>query len=242
MLGRQPVDGNQGTPYPSGGRTVLAYSLMDRLLIFIGMPALGMLLAYVLPVLARWAAGLPVVPLRIVLERVGSVDEPWEIAGCLAVGLLLGLGAAFVAVNQSMKVTLTDAELRLDKVDWNQTVARADVAAVFPDGRKLVVLDRQSRQLVSDTHRSSTAALAHGFRAHRYPWQDSDPYADLYQRWIPDSPDLPPAVNAALAARGAAVARKDARDILELRDAVQKYGYVVRDDGARQYWRPLVRS
>jgi hypothetical protein len=243
MVSGRPVDRDQESPDASGGRTVLGFPLVDRLVLVGGLPALGLLLGFLLPPFARWATGLSIgLPMRPAFKLLGAVDKPWEVAACLAVGLVLGLGVALVTMTESMKVTLTDTELRLDKDDRTRTVARADVDAVFLDGKKLVVLDHESRQLVRDTHQAPGAALARAFRAHGYPWQDADPYADLYRRWVRDTPDLPPAVNAVLAAREVALRKKAGREVRDLGDAIEKLGFAAREEGARQCWRPLVRS
>jgi hypothetical protein len=198
MGSRDPAK-DQPSVWVPGARTVLTLPLPDRLVIGGGMPALGLLLAVLLPPFARWVTGLEVVvPMRIAFVFVGAIDRPWEVALLLATGLVLGLGVAYVAVIGSTKVTLTDAELRLDTGDRTQTIARADVDAVFLDGKNLIVLDGESRQLARDAPGAPGGALAAAFRAHRYPWRDTDPYADLYRRWVHGTPELPPAVNAAL--------------------------------------------
>jgi hypothetical protein len=225
------------------GRTVLAHPLADRLVILLGIPAVAVLVGLLLPPFARWlldlASGLPVRP---VFRFIGAVDSPVEVAINLAIWLGLGLIAARNALTGSPMVTVTDTELRVEKDDWIQTVPRADVAAVFLDRGKLVVLDRESHQLVRESVQGPAAAVPPAFRAHRYPWQDADPYADLYRRWVADTPDLPPAANGVLAAREAALKKKAWREIRNLGKAVERLGYAVREEGARQYWRPLVRS
>jgi hypothetical protein len=243
MVSEQPANRQHGSPDASGGRTVLGYPLADKLVIFLGIPAVALLIGLLLPPLARWILGLSSgLPLRPVFRFLGSVDTPREILINLAIWLVLGLIAARAALNDSTKVTVTDAGLHLGKDGRAQTIPRDDVAAVYLDGKKLVVLDRESRQLVRENHQAPKAALARAFEAHGYPWQDADPYADLYRRWVPNTPDLPPAANAVLTAREIALKKKAGQEIRELRDAVEKLGFVVRDDGARQYWRPLVRS
>ena len=242
MLVREQPAHDHGRPDPSGS-TVLGFLLIDRIALFIGIPALALLFGLLLPPFARWALGFSTgLPVRPVFRVLGAVDQPWEIVVDLAIWLAVGLAIAFSAYQESTTVTLTDADLRLDKGDWHQTIARADVDTVFLDGKKLVVLDRESRQLASEPHRAPGAALERAFRSHGYPWRDADPYAGLYRRWSSNTPDLPPAVNAVLAAREAALRRKAGRDIRDLREAVQKLGFGVRDEGAKQYWRPLVRS
>jgi hypothetical protein len=226
----------------TGAPTVLGFSLGDRLFIGAGFPLLGAGLGYLVPYLATWALKLPWVPLSGPLKLIASFRGTWALGILVGIGAVLGLGLAFLAIVESLKVTLTDNGIRLDKDGRARTIARGEVAAVFVDGRTLVVLDRESRQLVRDMCESKPAAIARAFRAHGYPWVDGDPYAELYRRWVPDTPDLPAAANALLKAREVALRKRAGRDVAELRDETQKLGFVVRDDGARQYWRPLVRS
>ncbi len=242
MIEGQPTKRGSG-PEASSGQTVLTYPVVDRLVIFLGIPAGAFLVAALLPPLGRWVLGLSTgFPMRPVFRLLGAIDSPREWAVHLVIFLVVGLGVTWAAVTESAKVTLTDDEVRLDIGDRTQTIARADIDAVFLDGKTLVVLDRESRQLFCDSPRASRAALAKAFRAHGYPWQDADPYAEMYRRWVSDTPDLPPAVNAVLAARETALKKKAGQQVRELRDAVEELGFVVRDEGARQYWRGLVRA
>lgn len=241
MAGDRPA----GADRPAGdGDTpvVLGYARADRLVLLVGFPALGGLLGLALPPLARWSLRVPVLPIRFLFRLAASVAAPWEIAVCAGGGVVLGFGLALLAVTDSLRVTLTTDGIRLDERDRSWTVDRADVDAVFLDGRLLVVLDRHSCVVVRDVPQASREALAHGFRSHGYPWRDTDPYADLYRRWIPGTPDLPPAVDAVLAARAVALRKRSAGECRNLAGAVEKLGYAVREEGGRQYWRPLVRS
>src|SRR5699024_565446 len=123
-----------------------------------------------------------------------------------------------------------------------QTIGRSDVSAAYVEAQRLVILDRESPRLANESTASRHATIARAFQAHGYPWDDRDPHAELYRRWVPETPELPGAVNAILRARERSLEEKSARDSTELANEVQKLGYVVRDDGHRQYWRPLVRS
>ncbi|MEV4756438.1 hypothetical protein AB0J86_15165 [Micromonospora sp. NPDC049559] len=205
-----------------------------------GLPAAGLLLGLVLPAVARGAIELPgPLPFGAVFRGLAAVDAPWEMAlGALA-GLVLGTVLALTSLGESTTVTVTDAELRLDRDSYHGAVRRAEVAAVFLDGRTLVVLDPGSRQLVRERCPAPAAQVAAGLRAHGYPWRDADPYADRYRRWVPESPQLPPAVGALLAARRTALGKKAHREVRELRAAVEELGYTVRDEDGAQYWRSL---
>jgi hypothetical protein len=216
----------------------LGLSRTDRLLLLTGAPLAGLALAFFLPRLADWLLGLRWIPFRGPIRVVETFDDGWALFVTLGVGLLLGLGFAVVAIVDSLTVTVSMAEIRLTREQHTRTIPRSDVDAVFLDGKRLVVLDRGSRQLVYERHEARSAEVARVFRAYGYPWRDADPYTGQYRRWVPDTPDLPAAVNVLLKARGAALEKKNGRDIAELRDEVQKLGYVVRDEGNRQYWRP----
>jgi hypothetical protein len=219
--------------------TVLGLSRGERLLVIAGLPALGTVLGYFLPRIAEWLTRLPWVPFERPLRMIARVHGGWAIVGCVAGGLVLGAVAAFVVLLETLNVTVTGSEVRLDKNDRSRTIARRDVGAVFVDDKKLVILDRESRQLVRDDLEGGAAAAELAFVGHGYPWVGRDPYADLYRRWIPDHPELPAAVNAVLKARDGALRRKAAVDVTDLGDEVQKLGFVVRDEGDRQYVRPL---
>jgi hypothetical protein len=64
----------------------------------------------------------------------------------------------------------------------------------------------------------------------------------MYRRWQPDTPDLPAPVNAVLAAREVALRKKARVEVRGLSEALHKLGYATRDEGSRQFWRPLVTS
>jgi hypothetical protein len=223
--------------------TVLGMPRADRLVIFLGIPAVGLLIGLALPPLARWLLGLEAgPPMRALVRVVGAVDRPWEIAVNLAIWLVLALVVLASALSESARLTVTDTELRLDRGDWTRTIARADIDAAFAQDRRLVLLDRESRHLVREPTQAPLDAVARELRARGYPWRDEDPYAGLYRRWWTDTPELPEAVNRILTARELALKRKAADEVRELADAVQRLGFAVREEGPKQYWRPLVRS
>src|SRR4051812_6027841 len=207
--------------------TVVGMPLADRLAVVLGAPALGVGLGLLLPRAARWLLTLSWVPLGGPLKLVSLLDHGWGAVAAPVVGGLLGVALAWVAFAESLTVTLTDREIRLVKDQKTRVIPSVQVHTVFLDGKQLVILDPESRQLLRDRHEASGTRLAQAFHAHGYRWADHDPYRDLYRRWVRDTPDLPPAVNAVLAARDLALTRNVAADVRELRDEVQKAGYVV---------------
>ncbi|WP_371529478.1 hypothetical protein OG302_29115 [Streptomyces sp. NBC_01283] len=219
--------------------TVLGYPRGDLLAILIGTPVLGLLLGLALPPLARWLSDLPVLPWRDGITFVGSLDEPWQTAIVTGVGLVGGVLLAVTEIAGTLKLRMTDQELVTEQHEVTRTIERARVSAVFLDGKELVVLDETSRQFTRGVHKTAAPALAEAFRSHGYPWQDADPYAPMFHRWIPGAPGLPAEAHAVLAARKAALKSEAKEDVRDLAETMQGLGYVVRDEGKDQYWRPL---
>ncbi|MEV7191440.1 hypothetical protein AB0N81_06485 [Streptomyces sp. NPDC093510] len=222
-----------------GGTTELGHPRSDLLLLLVGLPVLGLLLGLVVPRLARWASGSPVLPWRDGIEFIGRFDAPWQTALVMAAGLVAGLALAFTAIAETATLKLSDALVHVERDGRTWSFERADVSAVFLDGKQLVLLGADSGELVREEHGPRAAALAGAFRAHGYPWRDADPHASLFHRWIPGTPDLPAEVHALLAARKAALKRKAPQDARDLAETVRGLGFVVRGEGAQQFWRPL---
>jgi len=111
---------------------------------------------------------------------------------------------------------------------------RADIAAVFVDRTRLVLLGHDSGELARRASELEVTALKAAFTRYDFPWRDGDPHAGEYRLWVPDMPGLPPGANALLAERAKKLGSADAR---ELRDELARLGVVVRDVKRKQYWR-----
>ncbi|MFD3512544.1 hypothetical protein [Streptomyces sp. NPDC058657] len=155
--------------------TVLGYPRARLLRILAGFPAAGLGLGFALPPVARWLDGMSLLPLGNVFAFVGDMEATWQAATFALAMTLLGLLAAFVAVADSVKVTLDGDTLGIEFGDRQKPLSlrRERVAAVLVEGKDLVVLDSAGRPLARAPHRASRTALAQAFRAHGYPWQDS---------------------------------------------------------------------
>ncbi|WP_409057417.1 hypothetical protein [Streptomyces sp. SYP-A7185] len=228
-------------PVPLGKdrTTVLGYPRGDLLTILIGMPVLGLVLGLALPPLARWLSDLPVLPWRDGVTFVGTLDEPWQTAVAVGVGLVAGPLLAVTDMEETPKLRLSDRELEIEQHAHTRTIERARVSAVFLDGKDLVVLDETSRQFARGERKAGAPAVARAFRSHGYPWRDADPHAALFRRWIPGAPGLPAEPQAVLAARKVALKSEAKEDVRDLAETLQGLGFVVRDEGKDQYWRPL---
>lgn len=209
----------------------------DRAVLYVGAPLVGLGLGWALPRVADWADRQAWVPFQGPVRLIASWDGGWVPVAFLVVGALAGVLLAAYAVWETLQVILTDDEVVLAAKGRSDVFARADVTAVFVDGKHLVLLGDGTRELVRREHGSKPPQLAQAFRQHGYPWLDADPHADDFLRWVPDLPGVTPAASALLAARATALEKKQTDEADDLRAQLARLGYVVRDEKTRQYWR-----
>ena len=229
------------TGTPAG--TVIGHSTGDKVLLFGGLPLAGLVLGFFLPRIADWAAGHSWVPFQGVLRLIAAWDSWWVVVACVVVGLVAGVVLAGMALDDTLKVTITSRSVEFLKHQKTVTVPREKVSVAFLDGKEIVLQDASSRELAREKHdqlKSETPKIAAAFRAHGYPWSEAgDPHAAEFRRWIEDDPDLPPAVNAILKVRSRAFDEGDKgkADLRELRTELTNLGYTIKDKDRKQYWR-----
>ncbi|MFI5712888.1 hypothetical protein [Kribbella sp. NPDC051620] len=230
----------------SSTKTVIGHSAADKLLLYGGLPLLGLVLGFFLPRIADWGAKQDWVPFQGPLELISRWDGWWVVAICLAVGLIGGVLLAAMALEDTLKTTIGNTEVEFLKNQRTTRVPREKVALVFLDGKEIVLQDSRSAELAREKHDELGAAartkIQAAFRAHGYPWSDAgDPHEAEFRRWVEGDPDLSPAANAVLKARSKAFDQGDKgkADLRELRQELGKLGYVVRDRDKKQYWRSV---
>ncbi|MFI6377393.1 hypothetical protein [Streptomyces sp. NPDC050546] len=200
----------------------------------------GAVAGALLPLLARWLLSLPWAPLEGPAELLTSIPEPALTLGTVTVGALASLLLGLTAVHESLSVSISDTHVTLTIRESTQSFAREEITALFRDGKHLVVLAPDGRELDREHCGLTWPRLTDTLTAHGYPWAEEDPHRAAYRRWVPGTPGLPPGADALLRAR--ARARKnsdDADDARELRGELLRLGVVVRDEEKRQYWRLL---
>src|SRR3954468_20515635 len=216
-------------------KTVIGHSRTDKAVLFGGLPLLGLALGYFLPRIADWAARHKWVPFQGPLELIAGWAGWWVVVVCLVLGPVGGALLAAIALDDTLKVTITNESVEFLKNEKTVTVPRHKIATAFLDGKEIVLLDATTRELAREKHdqfKSESPKIAAAFRAHGYPWSDTgDPHEHRYRRWVEDEPDLPPGANAVLKARAKSFGDGDKgkADLRELREEVAKLGYTVKD-------------
>jgi hypothetical protein len=225
----------------TAGQTTIGHSAADKLLLYGGLPLAGLALGFFLPRIADWA-----VEQDCPLELISRWDGWWVVAICTVLGVAAGVFLAAMALDETLKVTVTNTDVEFLKHSKTTRVPRSQVALAFLDGKDIVLQDSRSAELARERHdefkSDGNKLIPAAFRAHGYPWSDAgDPHADKFRRWVEDDPELSPAANAVLRARAKAFDQGDKgkADLRELRDEVAKLGIVVRDEDKKQYWRAV---
>lgn len=220
--------------------TVVADSAGLRLLYWVGFPIAGVLLLLLLKAVAGWVASLPWAPFQGLFRLVASIPEPQATLAALAIGVLAGLVLGFIAVNESLTVTVEDDLVTLVRGDSTREIAATSIHSVFFEAKQLVLLGHSTEELAREKSDLDGNLLENAFRDHGYTWlADGDPHRDEFRRWIEDHPEVPSAANALLKARERALKKDEKSDAAVLLADLAKIGIVVRDEKKRQFWRSV---
>jgi len=207
--------------------------------ILVGFPLIGAAAGWGLLAITDWVSSLPWAPMQGAFELVQRFAGTPLTVGAIVVGAIAGIVLALMGVAVRLTVTVGDSEVRLQRDRTATSVERPRVAAVFVDGKELVLQTGAGEELAREKSDLSSAALAAAFRARGYPWRDEgDPHAASFRPWVDGADGLPAGANAVLKARGAALKEDQKEQVTELRTELGRIGVVVRDVKQRQYWRP----
>lgn len=203
-------------------------------LLGLGVLALGVVLGWFAPVLARGLVGLieaTPLPVPRLLELVETLPLAWTLGILGGLGLLGGAFIAFMTVGEAPQLTVADDHLEHRQEEREVWIERSDVGAVFRDTRYLVLLrpDGGFRARL-DVDTLSWAKATGALEQHRWPWRDADPYEERFERWLDGRPGFTAAENEALRRR--LEDRKDAAALRKADEDLAALGLVarVRDD------------
>jgi hypothetical protein len=233
---------HEGTKRGSQGSqlTVLRQPTLSTVCIYVVFMLVGAGAGWLVGLLADWLVTLPWAPLQGPAELVASIPAPWLPAAGAVTGLALGL----VAQHEQLVIRLSYDRVVLTCKGRERKFPRDAVAAVFRDGKQLVLLSHDGGELTRQECDLDVGRVADAFTEHNYVWANVDPHQDEFRRWVPGMPGLPEGANAILKARQESLEKKGPShdDVWELRGALARLGVVVRDEKRRQYWRTFRKS
>lgn len=205
--------------------------------LLLGTGVVGLVVGFFVKPLLNW-----------LLDTVGGAPGPLRVAATLptsvavpvltAVGLLAGALLSSAAWRDSLQLTVDRTGIELAQKGAERYLPREAIDVVFRDGKELVFLDAQTRQLArNDASDLSDKRVRAEFEHFGYPpIHSGDPHEQEYQRWVDGQPGLDVHDNQLLRARARALTDKQQGAAADLAEELQAEGIVVRDrDGAQQY-------
>ncbi|WP_157062947.1 YqeB family protein [Actinopolyspora mortivallis] len=217
--------------------TTVAEPVWLHVLYWIGFPVIGAAAGFVLRLGANWAQNLEWVPFEGPLQLLNSIPEPVATIGAIVLGVIAGIVLAYLAKYEALEVIVSSEKVVFRQKGSAREFPGSEVKAVFLEKKQLVLIGTHDEELAKAPTDISSKKFAEAFRAYGYLWTEEDPYADRFQRWVPDTPGLPTGADALLAARAQALENNKTDDSAELRAQLAKLGVVVKDEKKRQYWR-----
>ncbi|MDX6739349.1 hypothetical protein [Actinocorallia sp. A-T 12471] len=189
--------------------------------------------------LGDWWTSLPWAPWQGPVETLLSFPDPWRTLVPIVIGLVAGGFLALMIHTDLLAVAVSADRVALTRDGKRTEYAAADLRAAFRDGKYLVLLANDGRELARERTDLDAEALEAAFTAYGHAWAEADPHAADFVRWAPGAPGLPAGADAYFTAREKALRKdRDGSDARELRAELARLGLVVRETDHRQYWRP----
>lgn len=132
----------------------------------------GLLLLLLGPLVATWLAGVPFVPFSDALRWVGDFDQPWAWVVRPLLGLLLGLGAAFLVVVDEWRLEVHDDHVTVVHDEDRRRLERAAIVGIHLDGKKVVIDGEGGRVLFERSVEAKRAAVREAFVSRGYPFEN----------------------------------------------------------------------
>lgn len=205
----------------------------------IGLPVLGGLIGWLIALAAGWVAGLPWAPFQGPFELIASLPQPTGTLGIAGFGVLAGIG--FSSLMAADRLTATVASDRVEFQRGRRTPFEVDgpeVDSVFLDRNALVLQDAAGDELAREQTDIPAATLRAAFHEHGYRWLKSDPHGTEFALWVPETPGVGVRVDSLLRTRAHALKKRNDTDAAQLREAIKRAGFLVRDEKKQQYFRP----
>lgn len=219
--------------------TIVGLTKRDKAILVIVGPLLGMVIGWFIQIIASWLIKIPFIPLQPFFKWILDWNSSWVSLIGAIVGLIAGILFVLYAFSESLKMTVTDHEVRMKRYEQEEKLQKSKISTVYMDKKEIVLLGLKGEELYRSHTDAKKEAVEEAFYKHRFPWKNEDPYGKEYQRWVPEHPDYPASVNSLLAARERAMKEDDEKEASILRKDLAAQGAVIRDKDNRQYVRMI---
>lgn len=221
--------------------TVLGLSKVDKGIIIIFPPIIGALIGWFIPTISGWLIKIPFIPFDGIFQWVASLGGTLVSIIGLSLGIIAGIIFTMYAFTESLKITVSDLDVKLLIKEDTKVIDKEDISAVFISGKNLIILSADGMELYHEKCESKKEKVEEAFKHHGYPWSDKDPYDNEYFRWVEDHSDITPHINVLLSARERSLKNAETEEAEVLRKDLSRLGVIIRDEGKRQYIRMVKR-
>lgn len=217
--------------------TVLGLDKLEKVLIIVIPMILGAVIGWFIPVIAEWILKLPIVPMEKLIIMISSLNHFWVSIVATIIGVIVGLVFSMIVFSETLKVIVSDHQLKLTMKDVEKVIEKKEIAAIYIENKNLVVLGQSGQELYRELFEPKLEVVREAFLRHSYPWKEEDPFTDQYKRWVVEHPDFPADINALLNARERALKEDNKEEAKHLRKDLAQVGIVIRDEKKAQYVR-----
>lgn len=158
---------------PSPGTVDLGMNRSDRIWTYVLLGGGGLLLFLLAPTLSTWLASVPIVPFKGVLEWIGSFDQTWAWIVRPAVGLLIGLGVAVIAIADEHHLLVGYESVVIVHDQDRRTLRRDQIVGVHLDGKKVMIDGDHGRVLFDRQVEAKRDDIRAAFVDRGYPWESA---------------------------------------------------------------------
>ncbi|HLR28852.1 MAG TPA: hypothetical protein VK086_09170 [Ruania sp.] len=193
--------------------------------------AAGTALGFVSPAGATWLTQVLTstpIPVPGVLGVIADLPPAWSVPAGVLLGVAAAVFLALTIVHEALSLTVAEDHLEYRQEGREGWIERAEVASLHMDGDHVVVLDPHTRiRARLNTEGINPATLARQLRERGYPWRESDPYEEDYQRWVDGRPGFTAAEHRLIdrwrEVRGKCEQRRAAEEALREANLVVRY-------------------
>lgn len=218
-------------------KTIIGLTTKDKVIFIVFAMVIGAVAGAFIKILAKWAAKVPFIPFTSILERISEWDASYAPIVGVIIGMLAGVVLSIYAFNETLHVIVRDDEMTFTFQGKDKAIPSSKIGTIYMENKILVVLDRKGKELYRGKPEAKRFKVADALRHHDYPWEEQDPYANQYQRWVPEHPDFPDRVNVLLKEREKALKDDDEDEAEALRKDLTANSVVIKDEKKRQYVR-----
>lgn len=223
-------------------KTVLGLSKTDKIILIIIPPILGVLLGWFIVIISGWLIKVPFIPLKEILEWISTLSGIWVSIIGAVIGGIVGIIFTLYAFHESLKITVSNSDVKLEIKEKAETIAKKDISAIFMEQKYVIILGNNGVELYRGQTDSKREYVEDTFEHYGFPWVDKDPFENQYLRWVTDYPEFPSHVNALLSARERALENNESEEAKILRNDLARSGVVIRDENKHQYVRIVRRD